>query len=358
MTVTLCHVEDSPVAALVLRRLMNQTGRLHVSSFDNPVAALTWCRLEQPDLVVLDYSMPGMDGLAFLERLRENEATRSQPVLMLTVWVTPELRRRALELGALDVVEKPFEPTELKLKIRNLVEFTSRLRRSRQERPVSRAEGGDGLLADSRTARLDDSVIHLLRRIAGFRERAGAAVHRIGPYAAAIAAGYGLSQAQQLLIERAAPLHDLGMVGLPDRLLDPMGRILPADREAYLSHTTIGHDLLAGCDALELRLAAEIALAHHENWDGSGYPRGLRGEDIPLSARIVAVADCFDQLTSEGSNAELVCTRARSLIVSESGRQFDPDVVRSLVSQADELTRLRKSLVRESGDKGPAAPVP
>lgn len=307
-------------------------------------------RLERGDvdLVVTDHAMPGGSGLDLVEWMRSAPAAEHVPVILLTGTGEPDLKRRALDLGAADLLAKPADPEEMLARIDNLLREHDRTEAlARRERELAEA-------VRARTAELEASqmeVIFRLAMLAEYRDEAtGNHVVRVATTAQLIAESLGLDAARQGRLLLAAPLHDIGKVAIPDHVLRKRGRLLDAEWELMRSHCRVGHEILTGRGAMEstmrsafamlvgltgrparnpvLELAAEIALSHHERWDGAGYPRGLAGRDIPLSGRIVAVADVFDALTSERSyKAAMPVEDAVRLMRLERGRHFDPGVL-------------------------------
>jgi len=251
---------------------------------------------------------------------------RSVPFLVLTTEPTEESKRRALSLGARDFLIKPLDRTELLLRVRNVLQV-----QQLQDRLFEHNANFELEVAE-RTRDLEQARLEVLDRLAlageylddDTRQHA----RRIGRTCALIAIGLGLPDAEVELISRAAPLHDIGKIGIPDATLLKPGKLTQAEFDQIKRHTTIGADILSGSRSPLLRMAESIALTHHERWDGSRYPLGLAGEEIPLAGRIVAVADVFDALTHERPYKEAwSISDAVAEIVSQSGRQFDPAIV-------------------------------
>ena len=319
-------VDDEEDNVRVLGQMLRWAGyhRLELSS--DPFEALRLFESHAPDLVLLDLHMAGLDGFGVMERLRPRiQAGDWIPFLMLTGDLDPEVRERALSAGARDFVTKPFDIGEVLQRIKNLLETRHlhlRLRRHAEE------------LEDkvrARTAQLAETQVEILRRLAVAAEYrddiTGEHAERVGALAALIAEEMGLSTEQIELIRRAAPLHDVGKIGVPDAILMKPGPLTSAEFEVMKSHTEIGARILGEGSFPLLRMACEIVRTHHERWDGRGY-LGRKGEDIPLSGRIVAVADVFDTIThrrpyKEAASVEEGIARVRE----DAGRHFDPAVV-------------------------------
>lgn len=319
-------VDDEPVNVSVLERLLERSGYDQVKTTTDPREARPLFERYQPDLVLLDLHMPYMDGFEVMEELAEViPSDRYVPILVLTGDRAPEVRQRALAAGAKDFLTKPFEPTEVVLRIKNLLETRFLHRQLELENESLEAK----IL--ERTRALADAQEEILRRLATaaeFRDdETGQHAERVGVLSALVSMTLGLPFEEVRVLRRAAPLHDVGKIGIPDAILMKPGPLTSAEFEVMKTHTTIGARMLSGTRYPLLKLAREIALHHHEQWDGSGYA-GLRGEEIPLVGRIVAVADVFDSLTHERPYK-----RALSLedsvdeIVACRGAHFDPQVV-------------------------------
>jgi putative two-component system response regulator len=286
----------------------------------------------RPDLVLLDLHMPGMDGFELMETLEPLSGDESAvPFLVLTADATDETKRRALTIGARDFLTKPLDRIELLLRVRNLLQVKAlqdRLREQNSELEHKVAE---------RTRDLDQARMEVLQRLALAAEYRDDDTQehawRIGRSCALMALTLGLPDDEVELIERAAPLHDIGKIGISDVILLKRGTLTDEEFEVVKTHARIGAEILAGSGSPLLQLAERIALAHHERWDGRGYPCGLAREEIPLAARIVAVADVFDALTHERPYKRAwPVARAVEEILSQAGRQFDPGVVEAFAA--------------------------
>jgi putative two-component system response regulator len=269
--------------------------------------------------------MPHMDGLSVMDQLNQIAEASYLPILMLTGDLSPEARREALSRGAKDFVNKPFNPDEVLLRIRTLLETRFLYLQIQSQNQMLEAKVRD------RTRELESAQIEIIERLAKaaeFRDdTTGQHTERVGQMAALLARELGLPDAQVMLIRRAAPLHDVGKIGIPDAILLKLGKLTTAEFELVKTHTTIGARILSGSRFALLRLAEEIAFSHHEHWDGAGYA-GLVGDRIPLVGRIVTVADVFDALTQKRPyKAAWPVEEAVAEIDRQRGRQFDPDVV-------------------------------
>ncbi len=291
-------VDDDEALLRMVRRLLENAGYENVECWSDPARATEAITADVPDLVVLDLQMPGMSGFQVLDRLSAARSDRSYlPVIVLTSDTSRETKKDVFDRGANDFVAKPVSPSELRYRVRNQLE-TRRLQRV-LERTNERLEEK----VQERTAELEAARIELLERLALAAEYrdddTGAHTRRVGEMAYRIGRRLGLEDDELDTLRRAAPLHDVGKIGISDQILLKPGPLTDEEYQAMKRHTLIGEQILSDSRFPVLETAAEIARSHHENWDGSGYPDGLEGEAIPLSARIVSVADVFDSLTHE-----------------------------------------------------------
>jgi putative two-component system response regulator len=322
-------VDDEPGNVDVLRRLLERAGFHHLETTTDPrEAAAMYVRL-RPDLILLDLHMPHMDGLAVMDSLNEIAEASYLPILMLTGDISPEARREALSRGAKDFVSKPFDSDEVLLRIRTLLETRFLYLQIQSHNQMLEAK------VRERTRELEAAQIEIIERLARaaeFRDdNTGQHTERVGQMAALIARQLGLPDSQVALIRRAAPLHDVGKIGVPDTILLKLGRLTDDEFAIVKTHTTIGARILSGSRFPILRLAEEIAFNHHERWDGDGYT-GIARDAIPLAGRIVAVADVFDALTQKRPyKSAWPVEEAVGEIDRQRGYQFDPALVDSFL---------------------------
>ncbi|MGH7447509.1 MAG: HD-GYP domain-containing protein, partial [Longimicrobiales bacterium] len=311
----------------VLERMLTVNGFLNVARVPDAETALHVWATKPPDLALVDLHLPGTSGFDFLARIKQDDTgAEFLPVIMITGDASPEVRRRALDLGAHDFLTKPFDNVEVLLRIRNLLRTRLLNRRLIESNSVLEAR------VVERTVNLEEARIEALghlARAAEFRDDVtGQHTHRVGRLSAGIASELGDDPDAVGLMRNAAPLHDIGKIGIPDSILMKRGRLTGAEFEIMKRHTTIGAAILQGSRAPVFVLAREIALMHHERWDGVGYPAGLAGEAIAMAGRIVCVADVYDALTNERPyKAAMPVTEALALIDAEAGGHFDPRVV-------------------------------
>jgi putative two-component system response regulator len=320
-------VDDEATNVRTLSRILKTAGYTNVVSTTDPTEVLALFAEQEPDLVLLDLHMPVLDGVAVLERLAEAAAPQSYlPVLVLTGDSSQQARRRALSKGAKDFVTKPFEVDEVLLRIRNLLE-TKYLHREIATENVLLEQR-----VRERTDELESAHLDSLDRLAvaaEFRDDdTGKHTERVAALSALLGRAAGHDAEELELLRRAAPLHDLGKIGIPDAILRKPGALTPDEWEVMKTHTTAGARILGGGKSRIIRLAEEIALSHHERWDGTGYPQARSGEAIPLAARVVAVADVFDALTSDRVYRKAWAPKdVLAHIQSHAGTHFDPALV-------------------------------
>src|SRR3990170_1629849 len=291
-------VDDQEANIHLLEGILGRAGYAELRGVTDPRDVTLLYAEFQPDLVLLDLHMPHLDGYAVMEKLRLLiPADAYLPILVLTADVAADARQRALSSGAKDFLTKPFDATEVLLRVRNLLE-TRFLHRQLWDHNQT-LEGR----VRQRTWQLEEARLEILERLAlaaEFRDDdTGQHTQRVGKNATLLARVLGLPDARVELIGRAAPLHDVGKIGIPDHILLKPGALTADEFEVMKTHTTIGARILGGSRSPLLQMAEEIALTHHERWDDAGYPRGLSGDEIPIEGRIVAVADAFDAMTHD-----------------------------------------------------------
>lgn len=350
-------VDDEAANLTFLRRVLETEGYGELVTLPDPCDALERFDELAPDVILVDLWMPRVNGFEFIERVRERvPATTYLPILVATGDPTSEARRRALSLGARDFLTKPLSPSEVRLRVRNLLE-TRFLHERLKAHNCQLEERVRARTVELEEARLE--VLYRLARAAEFRDDlTGQHTLRVGRLSARLAQVLGLGAEASQLIERAAPLHDIGKIGIPDAVLLKPGRLDGPEREVIESHTTIGADILSGSGFPLVQLAEEIALSHHERWDGLGYPRGLAGRDIPIAGRIVAVADVFDALSHERPYKPAWSMRETLAEIEVcAGSQFDPAVVDALLRVAPEAGVIEAEVDAAAAGRRLAAPA-
>lgn len=339
---TVLIIDDSDINLALIKALVLKLGECRPVLFEHPVRALEWCQENLPDLVIVDYMMPDMDGQKFINHFRQLPGRQEIPILMVTANDQRDVRYEALMGGANDFLTKPIDRVEFSARARNMLNL-----RTGQKFLADRAEHLEAMVQE-RTREIrnrEKELIFRISRAAEFRDpETGAHIQRMAHYSELIAETLGLSSADQKLILEAAPMHDVGKIGIPDQILLKPGRLTPEEMEVMKGHARMGFELLNGSGSEILRAGAEIALSHHEKYDGSGYPAGLAGETIPLFGRIVAVADVFDALTSERPYKKAWSLEdACNFLREGSGSHFDPACVEAFLASWERVLEIRSN---------------
>jgi putative two-component system response regulator len=343
-------VDDEPVNVKLLERALRIVGHHNLFSTTDPRAALDLFQQHKPDLIILDLNMPFMDGFEVMRQIQNLGSDDLPPILILTAQNDQEQRVNALKLGASDYVTKPFSVEELLARVRNLLQVQL-YRKYMRIRNVWLEER-----VRERTRELYDTRLQIVRRLgraAEFRDNeTGLHIIRMSQISLALGEASGMSQGDCELLLNASPMHDIGKIGIPDHILLKPGKFEPHEWETMKTHTTIGGEILSGDDSELLTLARTIAMTHHEKWDGSGYPNGLKEEQIPLAGRIVALADVFDALTSERPYKKAWSLDASlDYIDANRARHFDPKLVDLFRSRLDDIVAIKDKFAE------PASPV-
>ena len=332
-------VDDHRPNLLALEEILRREGYEDITCVSDPLQALPLFVTRHPDIVLLDLHMPVLDGFALLQQVRARIPSISYlPVLVLTADVTPEAKHRALSLGARDFLTKPFDASEVLLRTKNLLEMRM-LHRALEDHNRSLEEEVMERISETEEARIE--ILERLAIAAEYRDDAtGEHAQRVGRLSGRLAEVIGLPPRDVELIRRAAPLHDVGKIGIPDAILLKPGKLTPEEFEVIKTHAPIGGRILSGSKVPLLHVAEDIALTHHERWDGGGYT-GLSGEEIPLVGRIVTVADVYDALINERPYKHAWPRKdALAEMKAQAGRQFDPTVVEAFMSLQDANVRL------------------
>jgi putative two-component system response regulator len=318
-------VDDDAFSARLLSSVLERSGHDVVVAGDSS-DAIRLCLRSEPDLVILDLHMPDPDGFELLRALPAETRGVPVPVVVVTADTSEATRRRALAAGAHDFINKPFDAEEVRLRVRNVLEtraIAAHLQHANDELEARVAH---------RTYELERTYREMLDRLALAAELrdddTGEHTRRVARTSALVAHRVGLAGDELETITLAAPLHDVGKIAIPDGVLLKPGRLSREEFATVQTHTVVGGQILGGSNSHILQAAAEVALHHHERWDGGGYPEGLSGEAIPLAARIVAIADVFDALTHERPYKHAWSVEdAVTEIVDQAGARFDPQLV-------------------------------
>lgn len=325
-------VDDVPRNIDLLREILSEHYQVQVAKSGS--VALDIIARQLPDIILLDIMMPGMNGFEVCEVIKNNPNTADIPVIFLTAATDTENEIKGFEVGAVDFITKPISP------VTTLSRVETHLRLAEND------QRNKALIA-SRTQQLDDaleSAVSMLGEMGHLNDTdTGIHMWRMADYSAALAKAAGWDYERVELLRLAAPMHDTGKVAIPHSILKSPNKLSKDEWAVMKSHTVIGHQILSKSEAPLFKLAAEAALGHHEKWDGSGYPYGLQGENIPESARIVAMADVFDALTMERCyKKSWTIDEALAHIEASAGGHFDPRLVRLFLSIKDELISIQE----------------
>ncbi|MFZ4538602.1 HD-GYP domain-containing protein [Propionivibrio sp.] len=329
-------IDDSEINLTLLKALVIKLGDCEPLLFQESLKGLAWCTGSRPDLVIVDYMMPGLDGLQFIARFRTQPGCDEIPVLMITANDDKDVRYEALKVGATDFLTKPVDRIEFSARVRNMLALGAS-RKKLADKAAWLAE--EVKKATAAVHAREQELLFRMSRAAEFRDpETGAHIQRMAHYSRLIAARLGLSVADQELILQAAPMHDVGKIGIPDYILLKPGKLTTEEFDLMKTHSLLGFELLKGSESTILQSAAAIAISHHEKFDGSGYPYGVAGEAIPLFGRIVAVADVFDALTSERPYKKAwPIERAVDLLREGAGQHFDAACVEAFLACRDDV---------------------
>lgn len=329
-------VDDSRSVLNYLKRHIEAEGLVEATACLDPVEALACARERVFDLVLVDYEMPHMDGISFIRVFRSLPGCADVPIAMVTSQQTDDVKMEALQAGATDFLPKQPQSLEMTVRLRNLIQLGAAVRKLNDRAAHLASEVA---AATRKLGEREEEIILRLALAVEYRDNdTGEHTLRVARYSRVIAEQLGLPARLCRDIYLAAPLHDVGKVAIPDNILLKPGRLTDDEMAVIRTHATIGERILAdsGCELIQL--GAQIAAGHHERWDGAGYPNGLKADEIPVAARVVAVADVFDALTTRRPYKEpMPIEVARSYLVENKGRQFDPACVEAFLSRWDEV---------------------
>jgi putative two-component system response regulator len=318
-------VDDEATNLRVIKQILQENYTLSFAK--NGEDALSFTERERPDLILLDIMMPGITGFDVCRQLKNNDRTKSIPIIFVTALSDDMDEAKGFEAGGVDYITKPISKAVLKARVKTHLSLvqTDELRRTRLQ------------------------VIQRLGRAAEYKDNeTGTHVMRMSHYSKIIALAYGLSASTAENILNAAPMHDIGKLGIPDSIMLKPGKLTDAEFDIMKTHPQIGAEILGDTDSELLGLAKSVALTHHEKWDGTGYPNQLRGQQIPIEGRIVAIADVFDALTSKRPYKDAWSVeKSMEFIHSQSGKHFDPDIVAVLEAELDKILEIKQRWVDE-----------
>lgn len=333
-------VDDQPGNLLLLSKLLRSEGYSKIFEIADPREVEPLYLRERPDIVLLDLNMPHLDGLQVMLRLREIDPDGA-PILVLTAQTNMETRLRALQSGARDFVSKPFDRYEVVARIRNQLEVRLLYRKvSEQNKNLERT-------VEERTRKAVSTRLEIVQRLGRaceFRDNeTGAHIERMSRYSHLLALKAGVSSEQPDMLLNASPMHDVGKIGIPDAIPLKPDRLTSEEFDTIKQHPTIGVHILADGTSPLMKMAETVAHTHHEKWDGSGYPRGLKGEAIPLEGRIVAIADMLDALTAiRPYKKAWDVNEAADFILKNAGTHFDPNLASLFHQSLPEVLRIRE----------------
>ena len=341
---TVMVVDDQSTGRAILEQVVRSLDdRVMVEGFGRPVDAVVWATRHVADLVLIDYMMPEMNGIELAKRLRALPGYEHVPIMMVTAHDDRKVRYDALDAGVTDFLTKPVDARECMARCRNLL--TLRRQQLALEDKRRLLEG----MVEEATREVRDREKETLMRLARageFRdEETGYHLVRMARYSRLIADAIGLEREEAETIELAAPLHDIGKIGIPDQILLKKDKLDGVEWDTMRSHPIIGHEILKGSASKYVRMGSLIALGHHEKYDGSGYPNGLVSDHIALCARIVAVADVYDALTSARPYKKAwSATEAFEFLQQQRGRHFDPHLVDAFTGVKSAVERIQGEL--------------
>ncbi|MHB1237120.1 MAG: response regulator [Gallionella sp.] len=337
-------IDDEFTSRVILEKIVQGVQRnIFVKAFADAITALAWIKDNPPDLIIIDYLMSGMTGLEALQQMKNIYALEGVPIVIVTASEDRDIKYQALESGATDFITKPIDPYECRVRCRNMLNL-----RRQQKILLSHSHFLEQRVTEATRqirAREQETLFRLAKAGEYRDEETGNHILRMAKYSRLIAEQLGLDQDNCDLIELAAPMHDIGKIGIPDHILQKPGKLDPEELAIMRTHPLIGFKILQDSPSKYLMLGATIALSHHEKYDGSGYPHGTKGIDIPLEARIVAVADVYDALTSNRpykkawSNGDSL-----AYLTANSGKHFDPACVDAFIAQYSEVLIIQRQL--------------
>jgi two-component system, response regulator RpfG len=338
---TVLIIDDQSTGRVILEEIVRGVDpNLVIQTFADPLAAIEWAKTHPVDLVLTDYKMPQLDGVETIRRIRQIFSCMDVPIVVVTILEDKEVRYRALEAGATDFLTKPVDQYECRARCRNLLTMRRQQIVIKDRARLLEQQVGEAV----RDIRLREvETIFRLGKAGEYRdEETGNHIIRMAKYSRLIAEGLKLSEDECDMIEMAAPMHDIGKIGIPDHILLKKTSHSPEEAAIMKRHPKIGYDILKESPSKYVRMGAVIALGHHEKFNGSGYPSQLQAEDIPVAPRIVAVADVFDALTSiRPYKVAWRVNEALGYLTQQRGEHFDPRCVDSFMKQLDKMLAVR-----------------
>lgn len=338
-------VDDEPVNLMLLEEIAKENG-YEPLTFSSPLDALKYAENNHIDLIITDFNMPKMDGLELLYHIKAIYPEILS--IMITANDDRDIKLKALDYGVSDFLTKPVFPGEFKLRLRNIIGV---LHSIKLEKEFSNQLKREVLAATSALRESQFETLRVLSKAAEYKDpETSSHIARVAYYSKMLGELLGMDEHEQELLYFGAPLHDIGKIGIDDSILLKPGKLSDEEFDQMKKHPWIGAEILSGADNLYLQAGAIIAQSHHEKFDGSGYPGGLCGEDIPLYGRIVAIADVFDALTSHRPYKKAWSfERAMILIEEEKGRHFDPKIAELFIQNIERVREIFSRFEHESG---------
>jgi two-component system response regulator RpfG len=336
-------VDDESTGRTILAKIIQQAEEdVVVDSFDNPLQALQWLDHNHPDLIITDYRMPDINGVELIRQIRARPACQDIPIMMITVVSEKSVRYDALEAGATAFLTRPIDQIECRTSCRNLLKLHEQqsIIQDRADWLARQVE-----VATQQIVSREHETLLRLAKAGEYRDEVtGNHVVRMAKYSREIGEALGLSAKECDEIEYAAPMHDIGKIGIPDNILLKPGKFDQTEWLRMQEHTRIGYSILSNSQSRYIQTGSIIALNHHERFDGSGYPNGISGKDIPLVARIVAVADVYDALVSPRPyKTAWSIADAQDYLHKHAGSQFDPICVEAFFERLDNIATIHRT---------------
>ncbi len=341
-------VDDESTGRTILSKIIQQTENdVSVESFENPIEALNWLDGNHPDLIITDYRMPDINGVDLIRQIREKPSCLDIPIMMITVVSEKSVRYEALEAGATAFLTRPIDQIECRTSCHNLLKLHEQ-QSIIQDRADWLARQVD-IATQQVVARERETLLRLAKAGEYRDEETGNHVIRMAKYSRQIAEALGLSDKECDEIEYASPMHDIGKIGIPDNVLLKPGKFEASEWQIMQKHTQFGHAILSNSQSGYIQTGSIIALNHHERFDGTGYPNGLSGKDIPLVARIVAVADVYDALVSKRPYKMPWSSKdALDYLAKHAGTQFDPVCIEAFFERLDNIQAISNDFSDET----------
>ncbi|WP_339863709.1 HD domain-containing phosphohydrolase [Paremcibacter congregatus] len=336
-------VDDNAANIFLLRELLSDDGFEHIVTTTDPIEAIQIFKSQRFDIMLLDIQMPKLDGFGVLKSLREYAPNDYLPVVVLTAQQDNTTRLRALSEGAKDFLTKPFNNAEVLQRVYNLLEMRTYHSMLTDENVYLEH------LVAKRTREIERTRLEIINRLSMASElrdtETGQHILRIGQTSHLLAKELGLDDNFCKLILHASPMHDVGKIGIPDHILLKPGQLDPEELVVMKTHAQIGADILKGDKSPLLKMAHDIALTHHEKWDGSGYPNGLAGQAIPIEGRITTICDVFDALSSERPYKKAWNFEDSLAYIKENcGSHFDPEIRNQFEKSFDDICQIKTEI--------------